>query len=221
MVQEAPGRRSRNPASSVRNVEGIGILGLFAKASSDSPSPPFPGLRPGIRSRPTDDAHRSGGSSFSAHSGSPHGPSQDPEARQLKPRQAADLFLLGLHLLEEAIECFVVVHVQVEETVVRLRPSLASCDEFLRKRKVFVLAEFADRIGEGRHAVVDVDVEKRLTFHGTVLEEPPLVTAACAACACCAASSGEEKGRCDASTTHLRPTIIASSRPIHPLCART
>lgn len=50
--------------------------------------------------------------------------------------------------------------------------SLASFDKFLRKRKVFVLDEFADRIGEGRGAVVDVDVEKRLTFHGTVLENP-------------------------------------------------
>lgn len=152
---------------------------------------------------------------------SPHGPSQDREARQLKPRQAVDLFLLGFHLLVEAIAVFVVVHVRVEETVVRFRPSLASFDEFLRKGKVFVLDEFADRIGEGRHAVVDVDVEKRLAFHGTVLEESPLVNAGCAACTTSAASSGEEKGRCDASTTHLRPTIIASSRPIHPLCART
>ena len=80
--------------------------------------------------------------------------------------------MFGLHLIEEAIEIFAVVHVRVEETVVRFRPSLASFDKFLRKRKVFVFDEFADRIGEGRGAVVDVDVEKRLTFHGTVLENP-------------------------------------------------
>ena len=59
---------------------------------------------------------------------SPRGPSQDREARQFKPHQAAN-FLLGLHLVVEAIELSVAVHGEAEEPLVQLSHlSTSSCE---------------------------------------------------------------------------------------------
>ena len=93
---------------------------------------------------------------------SPHRSRQDREARQLEPRQAAYLLLFGFHFVVETIELFfAAVYGEEEEPVVRFRPTFAPFDEFLRKRKIFVFDEFADRIGESRDGVVDVDVNRR------------------------------------------------------------